>query len=427
MTDAPAAPGAASGPASGPGPASGRAPQDFETAASRESAVAAFDVKAKSPLDHFQHFLHANPTAAPIMVLALSVAVFAATANNFLTAFNLSLIIQQVTVIGLLGAAQTLIILTAGIDLSVAAIMVLSYMIMARLGVEGGAPDVVAVLIGLGAGLACGLFNGALVTRMRMVPVIVTAGATVALLTLAGLSVIWAAPVGVLLGLAAGGAAMSGKVPAGPSMQFRLPPFIATLGAWSIFAALSLWYSGGQTVRSQSIDAEASLLKVFGLRVEMFGAQFTYGSFLMVLVFVGLWYVLNWTGWGRAVYAIGDDKEAAELSGIRTDRVLLSVYAVSGTLCALAGWAAIGRVGSASPQSFAEGNLDAITAVVIGGTSLFGGRGAVFGTLFGALIVGVFRSGLSLSGFDPLWQSFAVGLLIIVAVALDQWIRRVSA
>jgi len=147
----------------------------------------------------------------------------------------------------------------------------------------------------------------------------------------------------------------------------------------------------------------------------------------MVGVFVALWYALNWTGWGRAVYAVGDDKDAAELSGISTDKVLMSVYAVAGTLCALAGWAAIGRVGSASPQSFAEGNLDAITAVVIGGTSLFGGRGAIFGTLFGALIVGVFRSGLSLAGFDPLWQSFAVGLLIIVAVALDQWIRRVSA
>jgi fructose transport system permease protein len=408
-------------------PPSGRAPQVFEEAAARESAVAQFDTRRKTPLDHFQHFLHANPTAAPIMVLLLSVGVFSMTSGNFLTAFNLSLIIQQVTIIGILGAAQTLIILTAGIDLSVAAIMVLSYMIMARLGVEGGAPDVVAVLLGLGAGLACGLFNGALVTRMRIVPVLLTAIATVALLELAGLSLVWSAPIALLLGLAAGGAAAMRRIPAGPAMNFRLPPFIATLGAWSIYAALSLWYSGGQTVRSQSIDAEAPLLKVFGLRVELFGAQFTMGSFLMLGVFAVLWYALNWTGWGRSVYAVGDDKDAAELSGISTDRVLVSVYALAGTLCALAGWAAIGRVGSASPQSFAEGNLDAITAVVIGGTSLFGGRGAIFGTLFGALIVGVFRSGLSLAGFDPLWQSFAVGLLIIVAVALDQWIRRVSA
>jgi fructose transport system permease protein len=169
------------------------------------------------------------------------------------------------------------------------------------------------------------------------------------------------------------------------------------------------------------------MLKWFGLRVDVLGAQFTLGSFLMLGVFIALWYALGSTGWGRAVYAVGDDKDAAELSGIRTDRILASVYGVAGFLAAVAGWAAIGRVGSASPQSFYEGNLDAITAVVIGGTSLFGGRGAIFGTLVGALIVGVFRSGLKLAGVDVLWQTFAVGLLIIVAVAMDQWIRRVSA
>lgn len=404
-----------------------RKPQDFETAIASGGDVAQFDVRHKSFVERFQHFLHANPTAAPVMVLVLSIVIFGLTANNFFSAFNLSLIIQQVTVIGILGAAQTLIILTAGIDLSVAAIMVLSYMMMARLAVEGGAPTPLAIVIGLGVGLLCGLMNGALVTRMRLLPGVVTALAAIALLRFAEVPLIWAAPVAAMLGLAAAGAAGSGKFPAGPSMNLRLPPFIATLGAWSIFSALVLWYSGGQTVRSQSIDQTAPLLKVFGQRVELFGAQFTYGSFMMVGVFIALWYALNWTGWGRSVYAVGDDKDAAELSGIRTDRVLMSVYGVAGGLCALAGWAAIGRVGSASPQSFYDANLDAITAVVIGGTSLFGGRGAIFGTLFGALIVGVFRSGLSLSGFEPLWQSFAVGLLIIVAVALDQWIRRVSA
>ena len=147
----------------------------------------------------------------------------------------------------------------------------------------------------------------------------------------------------------------------------------------------------------------------------------------MVVVFAVLWYMLNKTAWGRHVYAIGDDKEAAELAGIRTDRTLLSVYGLAGFICALAGWASIGRVGSISPQSFYEGNLDSITAVVIGGTSLFGGRGSIIGTLIGALIVGVFRNGLALSGVDVLWQEFAVGVLIIVAVAIDQWLRRVSA
>jgi len=381
--------------------------------------VARFEEGRRTPVQRFHHFLHAYPTAAPALVLILSCAAFGLIAPNFFSPFNLSLIIQQVTVIGLLGAAQTLVILTAGIDLSVAAIMVFSYMIMARLGVEAGLPAPLAVAVGLAVGTACGLFNGALVTKTRILPVLVTVLAWFGLITL-GVPMIWAVPLGVLLGLALG------LTRGGPAVALRLPPFIVTLGAWSIFFALNLWYSEAQTVRSQDIDAAAPLLKLFGERVGLMGAQFTYGSFLMVAVFAALWYALNWTAWGRAVYAVGDDKEAAELSGIRTDRILVSVYGTAGFLCALAGWAAIGRVGSASPQSFYEGNLDAITAVVIGGTSLFGGRGAVFGTLMGALIVGVFRSGLKLAGVDVLWQTFAVGLLIITAVAMDQWIRRVT-
>lgn len=382
--------------------------------------VARFDEGRRTPAQRFHHFLHAYPTAAPALVLIVSCAAFGLVAPNFFSPFNLSLIIQQVTVIGLLGAAQTLVILTAGIDLSVAAVMVFSYMIMGRLAVEAGVPAPIAIAIGLAVGTACGLFNGSLVTKARILPVLLTVLAWFGLIW-AGVPMIWAVPMGVLLGLALG----LGR--GGAGLALRLPPFIVTLGAWSIFFALNLWYSEAQTIRSQDIDAAAPLLKIFGERVSLMGAQFTYGSFLMVFVFVALWYALNWTAWGRAVYAVGDDKDAAELSGIRTDRVLVSVYGTAGFLCALAGWAAIGRVGSASPQSFYEGNLDAITAVVIGGTSLFGGRGAIFGTLVGALIVGVFRSGLKLAGVDVLWQTFAVGLLIIVAVAMDQWIRRVSS
>lgn len=146
----------------------------------------------------------------------------------------------------------------------------------------------------------------------------------------------------------------------------------------------------------------------------------------MVLIFAILWVALNKTAWGRHVYAIGDDQEAADLTGIQSRRTLLSVYMIAGFICAVAGWAAIGRVGSVSPQSFYEGNLQSITAVVIGGISLFGGRGSILGALFGALIVGVFQSGLRLIGVDVLWQIFAIGWLIIIAVAIDQWIRRVS-
>jgi fructose transport system permease protein len=147
----------------------------------------------------------------------------------------------------------------------------------------------------------------------------------------------------------------------------------------------------------------------------------------MVVIFAVLWYVLTYTAWGRRVYAVGDDKEAAELAGIRTDRLLVSVYMVAGFIVALAAWSSIGRVGSVSPTSFFESNLQSITAVVIGGISLFGGRGSILGPMLGALIVGVFNSGLRLAGVDVLWQLFATGWLIILAVAIDQWIRKVSA
>jgi fructose transport system permease protein len=282
-----------------------------------------------------------------------------------------SLVLQQVTIIGFLGVAQTLIILTAGIDLSVGAIMVLSSVVMGRLAVDFGWPPAISLVMGLAVGSACGVANGVIVTR------------------------------------------------------FRLPPFIVTLGTWNVFLALNLWCSRGQSIRSQDIEHAAPLLQWTGTSIPVLGARLTVGSVLMVVLFGAVWYALNWTAWGKHVYATGDDPNAAKLAGVRTDRVLLSVYVVGGSICAVAAWALIGRIGSVSPQAGMTANLDSITAVVIGGTSLFGGRGSVVGTLIGALIVGILRNGLALSGVEVLWQEFGVGLLIIIAVALDQWIRRV--
>src|SRR4029078_3120922 len=122
-------------------------------------------------------------------------------------------------------------------------------------------------------------------------------------------------------------------------------------------------------------------------------------------------WVLKNTAWGRHVYAVGDDAEAARLAGVRKDRVLLSVYVVAGLICAVAGWLLVSRIASASPQAGVSANLDSITAVVIGGTSLFGGRGRVIGTLFGALIGGVLRNGLTLSGVEDLRQDLARGVV----------------
>ena len=147
----------------------------------------------------------------------------------------------------------------------------------------------------------------------------------------------------------------------------------------------------------------------------------------MLLLAALVWYVLNHTAFGRHVYATGDDPDAARLAGIDTDRTLLAVYGSAGLICAVAGWVLIGRIGAISSLSGSTANLDSITAVVIGGTSLFGGRGSIVGTLVGALIVGVFSNGLALAGVDVVWQEFTVGLLIIIAVTIDQWIRKVSS
>ncbi|HEY9378618.1 MAG TPA: ABC transporter permease [Jiangellaceae bacterium] len=328
------------------------------------------DTSRMTTLQRIQHVLHTRATLGPAIVLLLSVIIFSLVADNFLQASNISLIVQQVMVIGTLAIGQTIIILTAGIDLSVGAIMVLSMIVMAKLSADAGVPGVLALLIGFAVGLLCGLLNGLLVTRIK------------------------------------------------------LPPFIVTLGTLNIFFALNLFYSQSATVRGRDMP---DLLLWTGNVIEVFGARVTYGAILMLLLFALMAFVLKWTMWGRHVYATGDDREAARLSGIRTDRVLLSVYVVAGLIYAIGAWILIGRISAASPQAGITYNLDTITAVVIGGTSLFGGRGRILGTLFGALIVGVFRNGLQLAGIDELWQNFAVGVLVLVAVAIDQWIRRARA
>ena len=205
--------------------------------------------------------------------------------------------------------------------------------------------------------------------------------------------------------------------------RLRLPPFIVTLGTLYVFFALNLWYSKSETIRGNDMS---DLLLWTGRTIDVGDTKITYGSILMLALFGVFAWLLRNTAWGRHVYAVGDDAEAARLAGVRKDRVLLSVYIVAGLICAVAGWMLIGRIASASPQAGGTANLDSITAVVIGGTSLFGGRGLVIGTLFGALIVGVLRNGLTLTGVDVLWQDFAVGILIISAVAIDQWIRQVK-
>jgi len=348
--------------------------QDFESSLkAADTAVAEFDDQRTGFVHKFQHALHQTPSLVPLIVLVAAIIIFGLVlGSKFFSPFAMTLILQQVQIVGIVGAAQSLVILTAGIDLSVGAIMVLSSVVMGQMTFRYGIPVPLAIMIGLMCGTACGFINGFLVARVK------------------------------------------------------LPPFIVTLGMWQIVLATNFLYSANETIRSQDIAAEAPLLQFFGTKFNIGGAVFTYGVIFMVLLVLVLAYVLRHTAWGRHVYAVGDDPEAAELSGVQTSRILISVYMLSGLICAFAGWALIGRIGSVSPTSGQLANIESITAVVIGGISLFGGRGSILGMLFGALIVGVFTLGLRMAGADAQWTFLLIGALIIAAVAVDQWIRKVS-
>ncbi len=157
----------------------------------------------------------------------------------------------------------------------------------------------------------------------------------------------------------------------------------------------------------------------------MHGTTITYGVVLMFVLFGISWYALTQTAWGRHVYTVGDNLEAARLMGIKVNRVLLSVYMLAGLTYGIAALLLVGRTELGDPNAGqTTENLDAITAVVLGGTSLFGGRGSVIGTLIGAIVVGVFRNGLTLIGVEVVWQYFVTGVLVILAVSVDQLTHR---
>ncbi|MFD0910031.1 MULTISPECIES: ABC transporter permease [Ruegeria] len=352
-----------------------RQSDDFEAAAKGSpEQVAEFEDHHRGFMGTVQHFLHVNPSLVPLIVLVAAILIFGALLGaKFFSPFALTLILQQVQIVGIVAAAQSLVILTAGIDLSVGAIMVMSSVVMGQFTFRYGLPPTVAILCGLAIGTAIGAVNGFLVSRVK------------------------------------------------------LPPFIVTLGMWQIVLAANFLYSQNETIRSQEIEANAPILQLFGAKFNVGGAVFTVGVIFMLVLILVLAYALRHTAWGRHVYAVGDDPEAAELSGVNVHRTLMSVYMLSGLICAFAGWALIGRIGSVSPTSGQLANIESITAVVIGGISLFGGRGSILGSLFGALIVGVFTLGLRLLGADAQWTFLLIGMLIIAAVAVDQWIRKVAA
>jgi fructose transport system permease protein len=307
-------------------------------------------------------------TLGPLVALLLAGIFFTSQSDRFLTGPNLSLVVQQVMVVGTLAIGQTLVILTAGIDLSNGAVMALGTIVMTSLAVNNGLNPILAILIGLLVCAIFGLANGLLVTRLR------------------------------------------------------LPPFIVTLGTLNIAFALTHIYS-----REQTISNLPDALTLFGTTFRLGQTNITYGSVLTLALFLIGWYVLGHTPVGRHVYALGNNPEAARLTGINTRRLLLGVYALAGLIYGVAGLLLVARTSVGDPQAGQTDNLDSITAVVLGGTSLFGGRGGVIGTLIGALIVGVFRNGLQLIGVASIYQVLITGILVILAVAVDQIARRRQA
>jgi len=304
-------------------------------------------------------------TVGPLVALLLAGLFFTTRTDRFLTSDNLSLVVQQIAVVGILAIGQTLIILTAGIDLSCGAVMAFATIVMTRLAVTYHFNPFLAIALGIGVGLAFGALNGALVTVLR------------------------------------------------------LPPFIVTLGTLNIAFALTHVTSNEETIANLPDP-----LVYFGNTFQVGATAITYGSVLALALTLLGWFVLSQTVGGRHIYATGNNPDAARLAGVRTRRVLLAVYVTAGVLYGIAALVLIGRTGVGDPQAGQSANLDSITAVVVGGTSLFGGRGGVIGTLIGTLIVGVFRNGLQLMGVAAIYQFLITGVLVILAVAVDQLSRR---
>jgi fructose transport system permease protein len=309
------------------------------------------------------------PTVGPFLALLLAMAFFSVKSENFLQGQNLSLVLQQVMVVGVLAIGQTFVILTAGIDLSCGTVMAFGQIVMTKLAVAEGVDPLLAIGLGILACVAFGVLNGGLVTAVR------------------------------------------------------LPAFIVTLGTLNIAFALTHVYSNDETY--SELPSE---LLFFGKTFSIGNTDVTYGVVVMFVLFGIAWYALTQTAWGRHVYAAGDNLEAARLMGIKVSRVLLSVYVLAGLTYGIAAMLLVARTELGDPNAGqTTENLDAITAVVLGGTSLFGGRGHVIGTLIGAVVVGVFRNGLTLIGVEVVWQYFVTGILVILAVSVDQLSHRTRA
>ncbi|MDF2681601.1 MAG: rbsC 2 [Brevibacillus sp.] len=293
----------------------------------------------------------------PLLGLALIVIVLSIINSDFLTISNIFNVLRQISINALIAFGMTFVILTGGIDLSVGSMLALASAITAGL-MASGMDTWLAVLIGLLAGVVMGAINGVIVAK--------------------------------------------GKV----------APFIGTLATMTVFRGLTLVYTEGRPITGLNPDF-ALLGKGFFLEIPM-------PVIWMLISFAILYFILRHTTFGRHVYALGSNEEATKLSGISTGKVKVLVYSISGLFAALSGIILTSRLNSAQPTAGTSYELDAIAAVVLGGTSLSGGRGWIVGTLIGAMIIGVLDNGLNLLNVSSFYQSVVKGAVILIAVLLDR-------
>ena len=280
---------------------------------------------------------------------------------NFLTANNLLNLLLQVTANGFIAFGMTFVILTGGIDLSVGSILALSSALTAGL-IAAGIPVPFAILLAVCMGGIFGMLNGLLVA------------------------------------------------------YGKLAPFIVTLASMTIFRGATLVFTNGNPLTQGLSD---SFLFQFLGQGYVVGIPFP--VILMFLVFIILYVVLHKTAFGKSVYALGGNEKAAYISGVKLNKVKIIIYTISRIMASISGLIITSRLSSAQPTAGTSYEMDAIAAVVLGGTSLSGGKGRILGTLIGALIIGVLNNGLNIIGVSAFWQQVVKGVVILIAVLLDRF------
>ncbi|WP_458738106.1 ribose ABC transporter permease RbsC [Bacillus pumilus] len=311
------------------------------------------------PLTSNGRFDNIMQKLGPFLGLIILVAIVSILNPAFLEPLNILNLLRQISINALIAFGMTFVILTGGIDLSVGAILALSSALTAGFIVSGMDP-ILAIIVGCIIGAILGMVNGLLITKGKMAP------------------------------------------------------FIATLATMTIFRGLTLVYTDGNPITGLGSN----------YAFQLFGRGYFLGipvpAITMLLTFIVLWVLLHKTPFGRRTYAIGGNEKAAFISGIKVPRVKIMIYSLAGFMSALAGAILTSRLNSAQPTAGTSYELDAIAAVVLGGTSLSGGRGRIVGTLIGVLIIGVLNNSMNLLGVSSFYQSVVKGIVILIAVLLDR-------